>query len=515
MDFLTKQFQIDEPTSLAMLASWREIALQQVDETLPQEAAAFFDLVKRLPGYFLRHHIGAVGKASEHFKKQSNKQKSSLVAVGHYDLIAPYLTLDNGQLNGYVNFVGLARVAAEINFAFCSDLLISQDAKDFASSWINQRPQDWIVGKEVSLRPLNSPLMLSPTKEVQPKVEVKTVIDTKSLEETSAAMAFAEPTPIPYPAPRALSTAKKSIDEIDLADHMTENMYSYAIISPSGGGKGTLASHAIRKVKEVLPHIKIIVIDAKGSDRESGNWEGVADVIHSARFADLDYEDKESWIKEGLDLHRNTEGPSLLVFDEATMVFSYAKNIKSLYNRLIDFVTCIASSGNDSERYVWLMGHSPNLSDYGLSGGQMGSFHKLFIAPTKNIGAIKQLGQTSFAGGFGEDKVSDIVSTGEQSEVKRCVYLSTTDTWYPMKKVKLHSGFNRDERTFEHGFQPKVEEWNDDEFISKLATELRSKKPEQLQYVTADLVLNTEAAKKRNLTREQATIAIKKAQALL
>lgn len=515
-----KKFMIDEPMSLKMLGEWREIALQQVDDAQPQEATAFFDLVRRLPGYFMRHHIGAFGKASEHLKAQSSKQRRSLTAVGHFDLIAPYLTLENDQINGYVTFVGLARVAAEINYAVCSDLLVSQDARNFANSWINQRPQDWIVGKEVSLHPLNTPLMLPASKEPTAKVGETTklaAIDVEALEETSAAKVFDVPAPIPYPAP----PSKIEPATIDLAAHMVDNMYSYAIMSPSGGGKGTLVAEAIRQVKAKLPHLKIMVIDAKGDDRESGNWAGVADIIHSTKFAKLEYDDKESWIREGLDLHLNIDGPSLLIFDEATMVFSYAKNVKGLYNRLIDFITCVASSGNSSDNFVWLVGHSPNLSDYGISGGQMSSFHKLFIAPTSNIGAVKQLGLTSFAGTFGDDKTSQIISTGKTSEVGRAVYLSTTDTWYPMAKLTLHSGYNRDKREFEPGFSATVEtvavqiEWHDQEFISRLATELRTKDPAQLQYLTPQTVLKTEAAQKRKMTVAQAEIAIQKAKALL
>lgn len=237
---------------------------------------------------------------------------------------------------------------------------------------------------------------------------------------------------------------------LDVPKHIIDNIYSYAIIAPSGGGKGMLMSHVAREYKRRWPDRPIVLIDPKNSDKEIGYWEGVVDIWHRGVFRKMDIDEKSDWLNEALDIVIGVEGPHLAIWDEATSTCGYAKNNNTkLFNRIQDYITSIASGGNSEEEYAFLMGHSGNLSDYGISGGQMEYFRKIYIAPNSNISAIAQLGRTSFAGGqFNQAVVQNIVDIAAMSPVNRAVYIGTKDRWFPMAKLLNFSGYNRDEHRF-------------------------------------------------------------------
>lgn len=241
-----------------------------------------------------------------------------------------------------------------------------------------------------------------------------------------------------------------STDLLDVPKLIVDEMYSYAIIAPSGGGKGMLISNAVRLLKKTYPHITVMLIDPKDDPKEKGYWNGVVDTWHKIDFDELEPDDKSAWVNEGLDLYRNIPGAKLLIFDEATMVMGFCKLCdKNLLARVQDLITTTASSGNSFERYVWLVGHSGNLADYGVSGGQMATFYNIYIAPANNKKAISQLGNTKFTGNnFDEKKRDEIVAIAEQSPVNRAVYIGTKDQWFPMAELTNHSGYDRDSRTF-------------------------------------------------------------------
>lgn len=316
---------------------------------------------------------------------------------------------------------------------------------------------------------------------------------------------------------------------LDVAKHIIDNIYSYAVIAPSGGGKGMLMSHVAREYKKRWPDRPIVLIDPKDDPKESGYWQGVVDVWHKTNFRKLEIEDKSAWLNEGLDIIRGIEGPHLAILDESTMVFGFAKNCdRNLANRLIDFMTSTASGGNSAEEYVFLMGHSGNLSDYGISGGQMSSFRKIYIAPNSNEDAIIQLGNTTFAGGkFGEDGVKQITDIASISPVDRAVYVGTLNKWFPMSELQNHSGFSRDKReittpqSFEVVTQPiavpfvtviEPDQKSDinritDKLISAM-TRARSEGRDILSLTPDQFLLQVPSARKAGITLEQATIIV-------
>jgi len=156
------RYQMDDVESEGFMKVWREFALAQISDCSPRDVAALFDLGRRLPGMFMKHHAGVFGKAAEFVEQQKKLHIAAIHAVTTRDLIAPFLTKDQltDPLDGYAQFVGMPRVESEINYAYCSGLNIHPEALEFAKIWINKIPSRWMKGASPTLYPLNAPLML-------------------------------------------------------------------------------------------------------------------------------------------------------------------------------------------------------------------------------------------------------------------------------------------------------------------------------------------------------------------
>jgi len=526
------KFRVGDEESLEILSQWRALAARDVSRCTKQQVAAFYEIAAKVPGWFLSSHVGVFGKVSQHVKGKKELIQKSLNAVKKMDLISPYLSEEaiTDPSNGYLSFVGEERILLELNYAFCRDLLVAAYPMQMIREYINLVPEDWDKRLKPMLHPLNTPLMLEAAKESnevlhqKKSIVVEPPISSSIAEEASE---IKEDLKTVIRSPVELSPRIESIESIDLVEHIANptGLYSYAIISPSGGGKGMLMSNVLRRIKLVRPDIKIMLLDPKNNKEESGYWDGVVDVWHRADFMSIEVEEKVDWIHSGLDAYRHLPSPKILVLDEATSVFSVAvNNSRPLMGRLKDFVTSIASSGSTAENFLFLLGHSPGLSEYGLSGSQMASLRKIYLAPTNNVGAINDLGLTVFAGGrFGSEQVDQIVRIGNQSEVQRAVFIGATNTWYPMKKLENHSGYDRDTRTRTAKkkesvkVEPKVEEKKEDilsplfdEFVKMLSEAIVKAftKGMSVDSLTPEEVHRHKNAKKLGLTLDQAKKAL-------
>jgi hypothetical protein len=464
------RYQMDDVESEGLMKVWREFALAQISDCSPRDVAALFDLGKRLPGMFLKHHVGVFGQAANFVEQQKQLHVAAIHAVTTRDLIAPFLTKDQltDPLDGYAQFVGMPRVESEINYAYCSGLNIHPEALEFARIWINKIPSRWMKGASRTLYPLNAPLMLSPS-QPQPTIGTQTRLTAVEAPVVQpVARAVEEPVLLPEPdadfdwqptvakepvveipvEPRLPRNGVKEPQFEDIAKLIVDDIYSYAIIGPSGSGKGMLWSHVVREARKKLPHLTTMLIDPKDFEPERGYAEGCFDIVHRTKFRKLSEVEQSEWLDEALNIYRDIEGHALLIFDEATLLFSFAANQdRKLLGRLKNLITVTASSGNAEERYVFLIGHSPNLGDYGISSGQMSSFKKIGIYPNNDLEKIKQIGLTTFAGGqFGEDKAREINRVAQKSPVGRAVYVGTRDSWLPMSRLQNYSSYDRDNR---------------------------------------------------------------------
>lgn len=264
---------------------------------------------------------------------------------------------------------------------------------------------------------------------------------------------FFAPSPTVNTAPSAVGVATRVVEPtpepvIDVAKYIVDHLYSYAIIAPSGGGKAILLSNVVRGIKQQRPDMHLFLVDPKNDPREAGYWEGTVDTWKRSNFQSMSGSAKSAWIEAAMREYRDLPAPKLLIMDEATMQFSHMLTDRALHSEAKSFLTAIGSSGNSQENYVFIVGHSGNLSDYGISGGTMSSFRKIYIAPNNNVEAIQQLGLTTFCGGrYGESQVQEILSIAQQSPVNRAVYIGALNKWQPMERMPNHSGFDRDNRT--------------------------------------------------------------------
>ena len=284
-------------------------------------------------------------------------------------------------------------------------------------------------------------------------------------------------------------------EPIDLASHIVENIYSYAIIGAPGSGKGFLVSHTIRLLKASMPELSIVLLDPKNDPRESGYWNGVVDHWVRGNFLDMSGSEKSEWIRGAIDAYKAIQGEKLLIFDEATALFAHMKTDSKLLQETISFLTGIASGGNSQKKFVFLVGHTPNLGDYGISSGMMSSFRKVYIARNNNFEAIKQLGNTVFCGGkFGDEVAQKVVDYANDSEIGRAVYLGTTHSWMPLEKTENYSGYDRDSGSYSNAPIEKeatdVEAEQESKPVATIADEQIDEETQILEHLVSNIAKN-------------------------
>jgi hypothetical protein len=287
------RYQMDDVESEGLMKVWREFALAQISDCSPRDVAALFDLGKRLPGMFLKHHVGVFGKAAEFVEQQKQLHVAAIHAVTTRDLIAPFLTKDQltDPLDGYAQFVGMPRVESEINYAYCSGLNIHPEALEFARIWINKIPSRWMKGASRTLYPLNAPLMLSPV-QPQPTIGTNTRLTAVEAPVVQPVARAVEPVLLPEPdegfdwqpevvkggASTPLAPKPPSWDDdADLSNttryDWMDDLLSYPsvlIYGAPGAGKSTFAEWLVIKRKDAGHQLEIL-----DPHRAYGQWKGL------------------------------------------------------------------------------------------------------------------------------------------------------------------------------------------------------------------------------------------------
>jgi hypothetical protein len=285
-------FIIDNPQSLRDLSDFRDLALEQIRDCIPQEAAALFDIAKRVPGIFKKHGLKSVDVLLSVVDQRQLIHTKSQLAISRKDCIAPYLDEDLGQLSLYEEFVGKGRVLSELQYAICHGLIVGDAGLKYANPYVNHRPQDWIVGTTPSLYPLNAPLMLPPT-QPQPTIGNQTrltAVDAPVVQ--PVARAVEEPVLLPEPdegfdwqpevvkggASTPLAPKPPSWDDdADLSNttryDWMDDLLSYPsvlIYGAPGAGKSTFAEWLVIKRKDAGHQLEIL-----DPHRAYGQWKGL------------------------------------------------------------------------------------------------------------------------------------------------------------------------------------------------------------------------------------------------
>ena len=392
-------YSLDDKESQGLLTIWKNSALTQLGDHIPQEASAFFDLIKRLPKMFMKHHVFAIGVANEYIQSQRVKTEKSLNAISSRDCIAPYLQRE--QLDLYISFVGLDRVIVEINYAYCEGLVIGQPALNLAENWINQCPDDWVEGINRTLYPLSKPLMLNPTVDkvepkvdkvepkvdkVEPKVdnvEPKTVIsssiepeiieDVKPFEEVLLKnLPPVNITKPVEPAVRIQNTAQLQYtnrkipspkNALDLV--LADPYQSRAIFGAQRTGKSYFAAVASEKMTKTrgtkVYHLNLLsyVNPLHNFDEDETYWQHAYESLR-CDLSSLDAYEAKYYVKAAIDLvsrcYADPE-PALLICDEIAYLGSTGNQHRELLTDLLtilaDKITVMASSGKKRQKAVW------------------------------------------------------------------------------------------------------------------------------------------------------------------
>jgi hypothetical protein len=466
-------FVIDDPQRLRDLAEFRELALSQLRDCIPQEAAALFDVAGKIPGAFKRHGLKAVSAITDGLKQRQVSHTKSQLAISRKDCIAPYLDEDLGQLSLYEEFVGKGRVLSELQYAICHGLIVGDAGLKYANPYVNHRPQDWIVGTTPSLYPLNAPLMLPPT-QPQPTIGNQTrltAVDAPVVQ--PVARAVEEPVLLPEPdadfdwQPTVAKEPVKSAVEVpvyDVAKDLGENPQSAIIAGVPGAGKGMITSNALRALKAKSPEIKIMVIDPKADPKEKAYWEGVCDVYRPRAFGapSATPEDNTEWLLLRINEFKEMKGPKLLVLDEGLMVCQTLKLAKlfdyqttpdgkekavpiDAFGIFKNFLTYISSLGDSSDVWLWLVTQVINAGDLGISGGMRSIFRAIGIVSPKNRHAVNTFFATGFVP-YPPGGLQGAYTLMDESPVDRAFYDGKLDKWMSMPELVNHSGWNRDKR---------------------------------------------------------------------
>lgn len=467
-------YSLDDKESQGLLTIWKNSALTQLGDHIPQEASAFFDLIKRIPKMFMKHHVFAIGVANEYIQSQRVKTEKSLNAISSRDCISPYLQRE--QLDLYISFVGLDRVIVEINYAYCEGLVIGKPALNLAENWINQCPDDWVEGINRTLYPLSKPLMLNPTVDKVPakvdKVEPKTVIslpiepeiveDVKPFEEVLLKnLPPVQQVNITKPVepdvriqnPIVAASTFTDAPKVDAAESLwkiVDRNNSFFIVGSKGSGKGMCAANFLRRKLEEFPNSIALVLDPKGDAKESGYWKHPQIKVSSFIGMTLDSQGWEEEIIDFLALARHTisqadieQGKRVwIVFDE---FLGLKTNLsKPIFEEVKRLCSNNISMGDSMGVHAIAITQSFNAGD-SLDSDELlknlcmvGLFREDEFARAKKIVNYGKTNTDTFSPG-------EFSSLMEKSPVRRVICVG--GQFMPAPELINYSGFNRDAGT--------------------------------------------------------------------
>lgn len=250
-------------------------------------------------------------------------------------------------------------------------------------------------------------------------------------------------------------------EAIDIVQAIIKNMFSFAVIGAPGSGKGFIGSHVWRAAQSQLG-LQVFAIEPKNDPKERGYWETCEYVYRGthtdpdATFGELPADTKTDWILDAIATYRQwvrsiERAPHILVFDEATVLLGHAQTDKKLFAEIRGLLSHLTSSGNSMGHYIFLLGHIPNLSVYGLSGGEMACLKNVYIyskSQTDQKNLLAAGNTTYFGSKFGIEKLEEIKGIADRSKCGRAFYFGQTNRWYPMAKLPNLCGYDRDSKTF-------------------------------------------------------------------
>ena len=261
--------------------------------------------------------------------------------------------------------------------------------------------------------------------------------------------------------PKKLSDADIQVYEpptsqdFDVVERMGRDATSHLIVGVPGAGKGLLISNAIASIKEHHPEITTFYIDPKNDPKETGYFSNGVDFIRRADARTMSPSACIEWVKECIREFEAIPRNKLLILDESTLIsskFKLGKESDWIKDRLLGY----ASAGDSIDLWIWIVAQNAHVDDLGISGGVRSQFVPIALISAKNIAALGALMATQFIPKNQKLSTDEVEEILKKSEVNRAIYHGGVNEWFPAKRLPNPSGYDRDSRAFEVGFDQET-----------------------------------------------------------
>jgi hypothetical protein len=208
---------------------------------------------------------------------------------------------------------------------------------------------------------------------------------------------------------------------------LAENLTSTLIVGLPGAGKDLAASHAIAALKQSRPEVWVVVIDPKGCASEAEYYSAADEVLRcplSPFATPAQVGDVQIQVDSAIRRFAERQGPKLLVLGEASAL---KEKTGKWFKGLVAGFNALCSMGRSSEAYGWLIAQSPNVEDWGISGGSLAVYRRVAIVAQDNPALLHT--KTRFMDATQPDG-------GLLQQTGRIWWDSLTNTWTPLESLQ-------------------------------------------------------------------------------
>jgi hypothetical protein len=241
----------------------------------------------------------------------------------------------------------------------------------------------------------------------------------------------------------------------NLIESITKRLVNTLIVGVPGVGKGIFVSNALEALKGKAT---VFYIDPKDDPKETAYFDGRVHKLYRKNIAECDPEETYEWVKSCLaayDAFDAGTGIKLLVFDELAAAYSMLQNVKGAVMWLKSKMIAYASSGSSRGIIIWGISQNAHVSGIGFDGGARSIFTPIILISGDNIAASEQILAAQIIPSDKRINSTQIALLCGKSPVNRAVFHGQINDWVAMPELPNLSGFNRDKREFNEGFNPK------------------------------------------------------------
>ena len=218
------------------------------------------------------------------------------------------------------------------------------------------------------------------------------------------------------------------------------------IIGVPGSGKGLTTAHLIREVRKRHPQIKIVGIDPKNSEKETGYWAQGYDRTFRFNLEQLGSAAGLVQFDRALTEFRQIPGEKLLVIDEGLSMMRALKSDPQQLRSFNDWLVFLSSMGDSEGVHLWMLSQTGNLKDLGLDSSVRACFDVLALMTAGNDALLQGLLRTDLMPKGAASNLDNVKGEIANSEVGRAYYFNRIGQWLPLPRLANYSHYDRDLR---------------------------------------------------------------------